>query len=235
MCLLEELRALGVLPGDIVMVHASMRAVARRAEEVVEALLAAVGAGGAVMAYVDFEPSGEPLEFDLSASPAARDHGVLAEVIRRWPGAVRSQNPGASMAAIGARAEWLCADHPLDYGYGPGSPLAKLVDTQGKVLLLGSHFDHVTLIHHAEHLAQIPNKKVVHYTVRVGGADVEIEEFDTSEGVVERMPEKYFEQVVREFLATGRSSSGRVGGATSYLLPARELVAFALAKLASLV
>ncbi|WP_219417977.1 AAC(3) family N-acetyltransferase [Pseudonocardia nigra] len=40
----------------------------------------------------------------------------------------RSANPGASFAALGARAEWFSAGRPLDYGYGPGSPLAKLVD-----------------------------------------------------------------------------------------------------------
>ena len=33
----------------------------------------------------------------------------------------------ASAAAVGHKAEWLCRDHRLQYGYRPGSPLAKLV------------------------------------------------------------------------------------------------------------
>ena len=35
---------------------------------------------------------------------------------------------------MGARAQWLCAEHPLHYGYGPGSPFAKLIEAGGKVL-----------------------------------------------------------------------------------------------------
>ncbi len=224
----SDLRRLGIVSGDVVMVHASMRAVGGRAEEVVSALLSAVGSEGCVFAYIDFESSDEPLVFDLETSPAAEDHGILAEVIRRWPGARRSANPGASVAAIGGRAEWLTANHPMSYGYGPGSPFAKLVDASGKVLLLGSHFDHVTLLHHAEHLADLPNKRVVRYAVRVGTDLLTIEELDTSEGVVDHMPELYFDRVVRAFVDGGGASVGRVGGAVSYVLPARELVAFAV-------
>lgn len=224
----SELRRLGIAAGDVVMVHASMRAVGGPARDVVAALLSVVGSEGCVSAYVDFESSDEPMVFDLETSPAAEDHGVLAEVIRRWPGARRSVNPGASVAAVGGRAEWLTADHPMSYGYGPGSPFAKLVEASGKVLLLGSHFDHVTLLHHAEHLADLPNKRVVRYTVRVGVELLTIEELDTSEGVVDDMPELYFDRVVRAFLDGGRGLEGRVGGAVSYVLPARELVAFAV-------
>jgi aminoglycoside 3-N-acetyltransferase len=229
--LLLELRQLGIQLRDVVMVHASMRAVGGRAEQLVQSLVHAVGEDGTVMAYVDFEPSEGRPDFDITASPAAADHGVLAEVIRRWPGALRSANPGASMAAIGTLAEWLCSNHPLRYGYGPGSPLEKLLQAHGKVLLLGSHFDHVTLLHYAEHLARLPNKRVVRSKVRASGVDLEIEEFDTSDGVVESMPDLYFDQIVREFVAAGRSSIGRVGNATSHLLRASDLVSFAVEKM----
>jgi aminoglycoside 3-N-acetyltransferase len=228
MGLVEDLKRLGLRDGDVVMVHASMRAVGGRAEEVVEALLAALGPAGTLLAYVDYEPTPEVPDFDLALSPAVADHGVLAETIRRWPGAVRSANPGASVVAVGPHAAWLCADHPLSYGYGPGSPFAKLVEVRGKVLLLGSHFDHVTLLHHAEHLARLPDKRVVRYTVRSGGVELAIEEFDTSQGVVAAMPDAYFDRVVRTFVAKGGCSVNRVGNARSVLLPAVELVAFAV-------
>jgi aminoglycoside 3-N-acetyltransferase len=153
---------------------------------------------------------------------------VLAEVIRRWPGAVRSANPGASMAALGARASWLCAEHPLHYGYGPGSPLAKLVEADGQVLLLGSDLDQVTLLHLAEHLARLPGKRVVTSEVATPEGVLRLEEFDTSEPVVAGMPPNYFEQVVRAFLASGAGRSGRVGGAEAHLLPAAALVRFAV-------
>ncbi len=229
--LVEALGRLGIGRGDVVMVHASMRAIGGRAEDVVHALLDAVGSEGALMAYVDYEPTADAPSFDIDSSPAAADHGVLAEVIRRWPGAVRSANPGASVVAIGGCAAWLCADHPLDYGYGPGSPLAKLVERNGKVLLLGSHFDHVTLLHHAEHIARLPGKRIVRFAVRGRTGDLLFEEFDTSSPVVERMPEGYFEEVVRAFVVTGRARVGRVGHATSHVMEASALVSFAVEKM----
>lgn len=228
MGLTGDLQRLGVEAGGVVMVHASMRAVGGRAEDVVAALLEVLGPHGTLMAYVDFEPTPEVPDFDLARSPASASHGVLAEVVRRWPGAVRSANPGASMVAVGARAGWLCDEHPLDYGYGPGTPLARLVEARGYVLLLGSHLDHVTLLHHAEHLAQLPGKRIVRHTFRSGDRELSIEEYETSEPIVASMPYAYFDHVVRAFVASGGARIGPVGGATSHLLPAAELVQFAV-------
>ncbi len=55
--LTDDLAALGLRPGDTVMVHASMRAVGGRAEAVVQALLDLLGPDGTLMVYVDFEPT----------------------------------------------------------------------------------------------------------------------------------------------------------------------------------
>lgn len=208
-----------------------MRAVGGRAEALVRALLEAVGPEGTLAAYVDFEAVDHVRGFDLARSPAARDHGVFAEVLRCWPGAIRSRNPGASMVAVGARAAWLCADHPMNYGYGPGTPLGRIVESGGSVLLLGSHFDHVTLLHYAEHVARLEHKRVVGYAVEIDGVEQRIEEFDTSEGVVDAMPERYFERVVSRYVDEHQISSGLVGGARSWLLDARELAAFATAEM----
>ena len=226
--LTDDLAAHGLKPGDTVMVHASMRAVGGRAEAVVQAILDVLGPEGTLMVYVDFEPTEEVPGFDLARSPAMGDHGVFAEVVRLWPGAIRSANPGASMVAVGARAAWLCADHPLNYGYGPGTPLARLVEAQGKVLLLGSHLEHITLLHHAEHLARLPNKRVIRVAYEIDGETVEIEEFDTSDGVVEAMPEGYFGEVMRAFVAAGQAEAGPVGGATALLMSAAGLTRFAV-------
>ena len=55
-----------------------------------------------------------------------------------WPSRL---SPGASMAALGGRAAWFTADHALDYGYGPQSPLGKLVEASGKTMMLGNLID----------------------------------------------------------------------------------------------
>jgi aminoglycoside 3-N-acetyltransferase len=251
--LARELRSLGLGPGDLVMVHASMRALGPLLggpDVVIRALLDVVGAAGTLAAYLDWEhaaqayvaedPAGSlPPErlaelpaFDPATARAARSHGVFAEFLRTWPGAVRSANPGASVGAVGARAEWLCAEHPLNYGYGPGSPFAKLIDAGGKVLLLGSHLAHVTLLHHAEHVARLPDKRVIRFREPIleGGVSrwVEIEEFDTSRPIVSQADDEYFDRLMSDYLATGAGSTGRVGSARAYLLDAGDLDRFAV-------
>jgi aminoglycoside 3-N-acetyltransferase len=234
----RDLRSIGVCAGDTLMVHASLRAVGPiegRAEGLVRALLSVLSDQGTLLAYVDFAPTTDTPYFDPQKSPAHPDYGVLAEVIRTWPGAVRSLNPGASMVAIGARAEWICSDHPLNYGYGSGSPLSKLVETGGKVLLLGSDFDKVTILHYAENCARLPDKRVIRRTDKVLSGttviDVVIEEFDTSESVVSSMPANYFAQITQEFVNAGYPQTGIVGHARAVLFRARELVQFAIDKM----
>jgi aminoglycoside 3-N-acetyltransferase len=139
------------------------------------------------------------------------------------------------VAALGARAEWITADHPLQYGYGVGSPLAKLVDAEGKVLLLGSPFDTVTLLHYAENVARVPDKRVVRYRAPMleGGKRVwkEVEEFDTSNGIVDWKGEDYFGLITRQFIAENGTgvSSHRVGHAETHLLDAGRLHRFGVA------
>lgn len=235
------------------MVHSSMRSVGPvlgGPNEVIEALLESVGPGGTVMMYVDWadgaqrrtrvdvntpltpdEMAGWPA-FDTRKARADRSYGILPEFLRTWPGALRSGNPGASVAAVGARADWICADHPLDYGYGPGSPLAKLVEARGRVLLLGSPLENVTLLHFAEHVARLPDKRVIRYQeklLRGGSAEwVEIEEFDTSAPVVDAAPDDHFDRLMHAYLEQGELSTGQVGGARTYLFEADPLHRFAV-------
>jgi hypothetical protein len=67
-------------------------------------------------------------------SRANRRWSILTEYLRTTPGARRSANPEKSMAAIGARTAWLIEDHPLNHGFGPGSPLEKLRDLRRKAI-----------------------------------------------------------------------------------------------------
>jgi len=145
---------------------------------------------------------------------------------------MRSGNPDASVCAVGARAQWLCQDHPLQYGYGPGSPFAKLVEASGRVLLIGSPLEGVTLLHHSEHMAQVSGKRVIRYRepLLVDGKKewLDFEEFDTGNPVVPAAPEGYFGDIVQSFLSCGEGSAGMIGNAQSHLLDAARLHAFAV-------
>ena len=247
-----DLERLGLRPGDAVLAHGALSKVGRLLngpDAVIGALLDAVSPGGTVLAYTDWDARYDELidadgrvpdrwrehvpPFVPEASRSARDNGVLPEFLRTTPGARRSGNPGASVAALGARAEWFTADHPLDYGYGPRSPLAKLVEVGGKVVMIGAPLDTMTLLHHAEHLADLPGKRVIRYEVPLATADgVEwrtVEEFDTSEPVVDGFADDYFATIVEDFLASGQGVRGRVGAAESVLVDAQAMCAFAVA------
>lgn len=253
-----DLEALGLASGDTVMVHAALRSVGGIVggpDALIDAIIAAISPGGTILAYTDWEAGywseehpnahlkvlrvpddirSEVVAFDPAGSRAARDNGAFMELLRTRPGARRSANPGASCAALGSRAEWLTADHPLDYGYGPGSPFAKFVESRGSILLLGCPRDRITILHHAEHLARIPGKRITRYEapLRVDNGGMAfrwIEEFETSDPVVEGLDEDYFRTIVEEYLANGHGRTGRVGNADCVLVPAADIVPFAVA------
>lgn len=235
----------------MVMVHAAMSRVGRLLhgpDALVAGLLDAVGTEGTIVAYTDWDGAYEDLldaegrvpaawreripGFNPRTSRAIRDNGILPEFIRTTPGAHRSGNPGASVAAIGARAQWLTADHPLDYGYGGRSPFAKLVEAGAKVLMVGAPLDTMTLLHHAEHLADIPGKrrKRCEVPLETDGRTTWrwVEEFDTSDPVVAGLADDYFADIVRDYLAQGLGRQGLVGEAPTVLVEAPGICAFAI-------
>jgi len=246
-----DVRQLGVAAGDTVMLHAAVGSIGwivGGPDRILEAILAALGEAGTLMMYAGWDGSPydvtlgapelpEPLKvawppYDPRTARAVREWGVLSEYLRTWAGTRRSDHPDSSFVAIGRRAEELTADHPLQYGMGPGSPLAKLCEVGGKVLLLGSPLANVTLLHHAEHLADVSEKEIVRYwapILRDGKKDwVQIEEFCTEGCLPWFGPIDLFEAILRDYVQTGHGTVGHVGAAKSYLFEAADLVAFAV-------
>ena len=251
--LCTDLAKLGVAPGDLVMVHASLKAIGPvegGAATIVDALCDAVGGEGTLMAYVSWDRS--PYEETLNgrrlsdtkreAWPAfdprnARPYpgfGALNRLILDRPGVRRSAHPDASMAAIGRDADWLIADHRPGCAFGPGSPLERLVQRRGKVLLLGAPPDTATVLHYAEAIADIPGKRRVTFEMPMLDARgrkvwVRAEEFDTN-GILDCYAEPgspdAVECIARAYLREGHQRSGPVGAADCHLFDAADLVAF---------
>ena len=106
--------------------------------------------------------------------------------------------------------------------------LARLVEARGQVLMLGAPLETLTVLHHAEFLAQLRHKNVIHYPCPIlrDGRKVwiEIEDFDTGEP-----HDAYtFEEIARAYLADGRGAHANVGDAESYLFDAADLVGYAV-------
>jgi aminoglycoside 3-N-acetyltransferase len=244
-------RALGIESGDTVMLHAAVGAIGwivGGPEQVLHGVLDALGESGTLMMYVGWDGSPYDVTLGLSALPpqlvevwpvydpetshAVRSWGVLAEILRRWPGAARSLHPDSSFSAVGPLAEELVGDHALQYGMGEHSPLAALCARGGKVLLLGAPLSNVTLLHHAEHLADVPAKRVIRYWAPIleGGETrwVEIEEFDTEGCLPWFGAGDMFEAIIEDYVQAGSGVVGPVGSARSYVFDAADLVRFAV-------
>jgi aminoglycoside 3-N-acetyltransferase len=160
--LANDLRTLGVTAGMIVEVHSSLSAlgwVCGGPIAVVQALMDVVTDAGTLVMPTQTHRCCDPKKWRHPSVPkewwpTIRVHlpafdprttptqlmGQIVETFRTWPGAVRSSHPTVSFAAWGRHAQTIISNHNLDYGLGEGSPLARLYDLGGYVLLLGIGF-----------------------------------------------------------------------------------------------
>ncbi|MEX1295769.1 MAG: AAC(3) family N-acetyltransferase [Candidatus Limnocylindrales bacterium] len=245
----QDLRALGLRAGDLVMVHASLRRIGPvegRADGVIAAILEAIAPGGTMLmvlgaaddhAWVNERPESEREKLLAEAepfhplrAPADPEVGTLAEVFRTYPGTVVSDHPEGRFAAHGSLARELLDDVPWDDYFGPGSPLESLVRRDGRVLRLGADHDTVTALHLAEYRCSLPSKRRVRRYRRVAtasGSEVRVvDALDDDGGIVDYPGEDYFADLMRDYLASGAGHRGPVGGTAAELLVAADVVDF---------
>ena len=159
--LAQDIRGLGVDCGDVVLVHSSLKAVGWIEPDpsaLVEAFTDVLGTEGTLVVptLVPALRGLRPL-FDLHESPS--EMGTLTEIVRKWPGASRSNHPTHSVAAIGRLAGAITANHEQAHGpnspWGPkalgfDTPWDRLREMNAWVLLLGVGFNRCTILHHAQ-------------------------------------------------------------------------------------
>lgn len=178
--ILAALKKVGVRKGQTIMVHTSLSSlgfVCGGAQVVIEALLESVGADGTIMmpsqSWKNLDPTaGVHWEEPEAWWQMIRDNwpaynrditptntmGAVAEMFRKWPGTFRSDHPARSVAANGKYAQHLTSDHDLSNIFGEGSPIGKLYELDGYVLLIGVGYDKNTSLHLADVRADYPGK-----------------------------------------------------------------------------
>jgi aminoglycoside N3'-acetyltransferase len=220
--LANQLRGLGVEQGGILLVHTSFRAVRpieRGPAGLIEALRSVLGPDGTLV--MPSWTGDEDVPFDPAATPAATDLGVVADVFWRLPGVTRSHHPFA-FAATGPQAERVTSD-PLPLPpHRPESPVGRVHELDGQVLLLGVGHDADTTLHLAECLADVPYRVPKHCTVLQDGRWLRVD-YSENDHCCARFA------LADEWLRMrGLQTEGRVGHAQARLARARDIVNVAL-------
>lgn len=170
-------KRLGMKREHDVFVHSSMKSlgyVVNGANDVIDALLETVGENGTILMPAHTgqltDPRGwlhpfVPSKFvskvrknmkPLCQSTTIRNRGIVAQTFLTYDSVWRSCHPLNSVIAVGLNSDCFTCEHNLDDSEGVSSPIFKLYEAQGYVLLIGVDLTKCTAIHLAEYLADVP-------------------------------------------------------------------------------
>ncbi|MBQ7200728.1 MAG: AAC(3) family N-acetyltransferase [Eubacterium sp.] len=236
----------GLEKGSTLMVHTSLSRigyVCGGAQTVIEALIECVGPEGTLMmptqSWKNLDPeTGVHWDADEEYWDIIRENwpaydkritptntmGAVAEMFRSWPGAVRSDHPARSVTAWGRNAQYLVSGHDLSDIFGDSSPIGKLYELDGEVLLIGVDYDKNTSIHLADVRADYPGKHncIEHSAVMENGKRI-WKEYETL-----FVDGEDFIQIGASFEQTYHVRKSKLGNADLRLMKQRELVDFAV-------
>jgi aminoglycoside 3-N-acetyltransferase len=246
--LAADLRRLALQAGAVVLVHSSLSQlgwVCGGPSAVIIALREVLGGRGTIVMPAHSsdlsDPEGwehppvpqswwEPIRRTMPAFDsqltATRQMGAIAELFRLQPGVLRSYHPSDSFAAEGPEAAAITEGHSLAYGLGEESPLARIYERDGQVLLLGVGHANNTSLHLAEYRANFAGKKeTVHKAPMIVDGErrwVEFADIDTNDEDFPRIGEEFARD------GGGQVTQGPAGNGRALLMSQSELVDYAV-------
>lgn len=239
-------KEIGVQKGQVIMVHTSLSSlgyVCGGAQSVIEALLESVGDEGTILmptqSWKNLDPETgvywqEPEEwwpvireyipaYDKRITPT-NTMGAVPEMFRQWPGTLRSDHPARSVAAWGRYAQYLTENHDLSDIFGDGSPIGRLYELDGLVLLIGVGYDKNTSLHLADVRAEYPGRHTVMESsvIQLEGKRI-WKSYETL-----AVDGKDFSAIGEAFEQTGQVRHVSLGNAVLSMMSQRALVDFAV-------
>ena len=243
-----EFKELGVEKGMVLLVHSSLSAmgwVCGGAVAVIIALQEVLGATGTIVMPAHSTDLSDPSQWENPPVPESwwqtiretmpaydpdltptRSMGKIAETFRKQKDVLRSVHPQSSFCARGPQASYITDNHSLAYGFGEDSPLSRIYELRGSVLLLGVGHSSNTSMHLAEYRADFPTKRIVQEGAPISQAGSRI--WATFEDI--DVDASDFDRIGEDFLRSNEGKvvqRGKVGIANCQLMPQRVVVDFA--------
>ncbi len=224
----QDLLDLGVMAGDVLLVHSSMKALGTKLspEEVLQELEAAVGEDGTLLlpALTYENVTEENPVFDSETTEPCI--GLLPKTFFHMPGVERSVNPTHSVCAKGKLAHTLTVGHAMDNtAVGPHSPFMLLPKYRGKLLFIGDILHSCTFMHGIETILKPPYIRPSGETERVVNGKkyryVGSDDFGWGSEF----------QRIEDILEYPDIRKGKLLNANAYLIDSRALLAAALSKM----
>ena len=157
----DILESMGIQKGMVVLLQANSKELGHLVggeQILIEALMETVGYDGTIVVPTFTPQMSDPscvkrnierdswekirqhmLPFDRKLSVYEYSDPIVHQFLRN-EGVVRSYHPLYSFAAWGKYAKLICDKHPLHFGLNQDSPLGKIVEFNGYVLLLGCDY-----------------------------------------------------------------------------------------------
>ena len=240
----SDFEALGVKPGANIIMHSSLSKIGWTVGgpvPVIRALMQTLTPEGTLVMPTFSSSNSEPSKWENPPVPEnwwdtirkempafepditpTRGMGMIVDTFRNWPNVLRSNHPMSSFAAWGKHAKFITENHELIGDLGESSPISRLYELNGLILLLGVSHENNSSIHLAEYRSDFPGKKYdktgCAMLVNNQRKWVEWEELDLN-------PDD-FEQLGADFESTIDYKPGKIGLAESRLIPLRTIVDF---------
>lgn len=168
----EILTALGIEPGDGLLVHSALQYLGLPEGGpgmYLDAIQPIIGSAGTIAVPTFNFAFAKGEDYDPSATPSV-GMGAFSEFVRKHPQAHRTSHPLQSLAVIGRLASEMAAcDTPS--AFDAGSAFEMMLDHDFKLLLLGADVQAAAITHYCEQRARVPYRYWKDFTGRVRSGD----------------------------------------------------------------